>query len=165
MYPIRTQRHFNVVTTSSQRYGCCLDVERTLCAYMVWLDGLKISTATNTGFDPSKAIYISSLTKPFAVCRVTLGRIVTTYALKFTSIRNWDWYIIDSKIVSLTLTLELRVLYHPIKDKAIQWKRMNYYYLQSCKSQTPVGRRVGRLGHYYSRILVRLPPLQGHALN
>ena len=27
------QRRFNVHTTSPQRYGCCIDVETTLCAY------------------------------------------------------------------------------------------------------------------------------------
>ena len=35
-YPVRTQRHFNVYTTTSQRYGRCIDVETTLCAYRVW---------------------------------------------------------------------------------------------------------------------------------
>ena len=35
--PVRTQRHFNVHTTSSQPYGSCIDVETTMCAYSVYL--------------------------------------------------------------------------------------------------------------------------------
>ena len=31
--PVRTQRHFNVHTTSFKRYGRCMDVGTTLCAY------------------------------------------------------------------------------------------------------------------------------------
>ena len=31
--PVRAQRHFNVHTTSSQRYGQCMDVETMLCEY------------------------------------------------------------------------------------------------------------------------------------
>ena len=33
--PVRIQRHFNVQTTSFQRYGRSMDVKRTLCAYRV----------------------------------------------------------------------------------------------------------------------------------
>ena len=29
--PVRTRRHFNVGTTSSQRYGRCIDALTTLC--------------------------------------------------------------------------------------------------------------------------------------
>ena len=35
VFSVGTQRHFNVETTSSQRYGRCIDVETTLCAYWV----------------------------------------------------------------------------------------------------------------------------------
>ena len=33
LFPVRTQRHFNVHTTSSQRCGRCMNVETTLWAY------------------------------------------------------------------------------------------------------------------------------------
>ena len=34
-FPIRTQRCFDVYLTLSKRYGRCIDVEATLCAYRV----------------------------------------------------------------------------------------------------------------------------------
>ena len=35
-YPVRTQRHFNVHTTSSRRYERCIDVEKTLYTTCSW---------------------------------------------------------------------------------------------------------------------------------
>ena len=32
-FPVRTRRRPNVYTTSSQRYGRCIDVETTVCTY------------------------------------------------------------------------------------------------------------------------------------
>ena len=31
--PVRTRRCFDIYATSFQRYGCCMDIETTLCAY------------------------------------------------------------------------------------------------------------------------------------